>query len=543
MLVSFLSFMYWSARFVKCIYKKCMHRVTWSVQLVALGMAQEFQTHTLFELFCMHSAEKLLAREKKHKKKGCYLIAWYTHAIAICVCERESQWKQSAGRTASTTQTLAKYSINTAKVCVFAYFFLFAFGWKATHRWWETQENACRLIALVYWGIAICACACMYHIEKKVPDEQQAWHTTCEHKTKKNTTAEVHVSQWKDIKLRSTRQKKNSSGVRTACMCQNENRGEESSGQQQAWHKTWEHMNGKKNTMAELCVCVCVCVCVYVCVCVCVPQVCTDEGEGAGECINLPQISTVVLGLSQPSSHLNNMMSLFPQMLLRGGFLPPLPLPKQAISLAPSYPVALTFHHNDERTWDGVATINALCPVGDYWLQCRLTAVDLPRGVRRKELTSEKKCPAAMKERKKDYWTSKSVAHVRITRESRSQSRSTPSAVLEDTMHLVDLFLSAFAPSWIAKGSMRSIDLDDDRTSGRAGGRMACCSGALRAITVGAENARSRVLAGPPRDSGRHFVSKCSHCACSVSHERGPNARSYVKSPPPPPTHARTSRL
>ena len=37
-----------------------------------------------------------------------------------------------------------------------------------------------------------------------------------------------------------------------------------------------------------------------------------------------------------------------------------------------------------------------------------------------------------------------------------------------------------------------------------------------------------------PRDSGRQFVSKSSHCACSVSHERGPNARSYVKSPPPP---------
>ena len=85
-----------------------------------------------------------------------------------------------------------------------------------------------------------------------------------------------------------------------------------------------------------------------VCVCVCVPQVCTDEGEGAGECINLPQISTVVLGLSQPSSHLNNMMPLFPQMLLRGSFLPPLPLPEPAISLATSYPVALPFHHNDE---------------------------------------------------------------------------------------------------------------------------------------------------------------------------------------------------
>ena len=137
-------------------------------------------------------------------------------------------------------------------------------------------------------------------------------------------------------------------------------------------------------------------------------------------------------------------------------------------------------------------------------------------------------CPAAIKERKKDYWTS--LAHARITGESRSQSRSTPSAVLEDTMHLVDLFLSAFAPSWIAKGSMRSISM----TIAHPAAQVAGCSGALRAITVGAENARSRVLAGP-RDSGRHFVSKCSHCACSVSHERGPNARSYVKSPPPPP--------
>ena len=85
--------------------------------------------------------------------------------------------------------------------------------------------------------------------------------------------------------------------------------------------------------------------------------------------------------------------------------------------------------------------------------------------------------------------------------------------------------------SWIAKGSMRSISM----TIAHPAAQVAGCSGALRAITVGAENARSRVLAGP-RDSGRHFVSKCSHCACSVSHERGPNARSYVKSPPPPPS-------
>ena len=67
--------------------------------------------------------------------------------------------------------------------------------------------------------------------------------------------------------------------------------------------------------------------------------------------------------------------------------------------------------------------------------------------------------------------------------------------------------------------------------TGRAGGRL--FGGAPRDHGGSAENARSRVLAGP-RDGGRHFVSKCSHCACSISHERGPNARSYVKSPPPP---------
>ena len=89
-----------------------------------------------------------------------------------------------------------------------------------------------------------------------------------------------------------------------------------------------------------------------VCVCVCVSQVCTDDGQEAGECISLPQISTVALGLSQPSSHLNN-MHLFPEMLLRGSFLSSsyllFPLAKPAIILAPSYPVALPFHHNDVR--------------------------------------------------------------------------------------------------------------------------------------------------------------------------------------------------
>ena len=102
------------------------------MQLVALDMAQEFQTHTLFELFCMHSAEKILARDKKHKKKGCHLIPLvYSCHCNLCVCERESnnENKVRDEQRARTTQTLAKYSINTAKVCVcLLTFFLFAFG-------------------------------------------------------------------------------------------------------------------------------------------------------------------------------------------------------------------------------------------------------------------------------------------------------------------------------------------------------------------------------------------------------------------------------
>ena len=88
----YIMYVYWSTRFVKCINKKCMHRATWSVQLVALDKAQEFQTHTLFELFCMHSAEKILARDKKHKKKGCHRIPLvYSCYCNLCVCERERE--------------------------------------------------------------------------------------------------------------------------------------------------------------------------------------------------------------------------------------------------------------------------------------------------------------------------------------------------------------------------------------------------------------------------------------------------------------------
>ena len=68
--------------------------------------------------------------------------------------------------------------------------------------------------------------------------------------------------------------------------------------------------------------------------------------------------------------------------------------------------------------------------------------------------------------------------------------------------------------------------IDGDRT------RVVVLACSARSRGMGAANARLRVLL-TPRDSCRHFVSKCSHCACSVSRERAVNARSYVKSPPP----------
>ena len=132
--------------------------------------------------------------------------------------------------------------------------------------------------------------------------------------------------------------------------------------------------------------------------------------------------------------------------------------------------------------------------------------------------------------------------HSRIARESRSQSqshrsRSTPSAVLEDTMDLVDLFLSAFAPSWIANGSMRSISMTIPLPATQVAG----CSrgpGGRSARTRWELKMRDRVFLQGPVTVVAIFVSKCSHCACSVSYERGPNACSYVKSPPPPPPGA-----
>ena len=157
-------------------------------------------------------------------------------------------------------------------------------------------------------------------------------------------------------------------------------------------------------------------------------------------------------------------------MLLRGSFLPPLPLPEPAISLAPSYPVALLFHHNDEMDvrWscDHQRTLSSR--------RLLVTEQANSRGStqgRAQERAYERKEVPSSNKGKKDYWTSKSVAHARI------------SGKVEVRVHLLrvqcsktprTLSISSF-PLARHLGSRRdrcALDLDDDRTSCRAGGRL-----------------------------------------------------------------------
>ena len=118
----------------------------------------------------------------------------------------------------------------------------------------------------------------------------------------------------------------------------------------------------------------------------------------------------------------------------------------------------------------------------------------------------------------------------KIVPKPRQRTLSAPSQRLENSISRFDRLptcpaatTGCYGPPLCIRpiGSMRSISM----TIAHPVAQVAGCSGALRTITVGAEIARSRVLAGP-RDSGRHFVPKRSHCACSVSHERGPIAPS-----------------
>ena len=90
----------------------------------------------------MHSAEKLLARDKKHKKKGCHLIPLVYSCycdFCVCVCERERERASHTENKVRDEQqarnkhfkAYAKYLINTAKVCVSAYFFFVCFRLKS----------------------------------------------------------------------------------------------------------------------------------------------------------------------------------------------------------------------------------------------------------------------------------------------------------------------------------------------------------------------------------------------------------------------------
>ena len=124
------------------------------------------------------------------KREDVISFLWYIHAnaIRVCVCEREreSQWKQSAGRTASTTQTLAKYSINTAKVCVCLLTFFVCFRLKSYS---QVMRNTEKSMSSHRFGILrhcnLCECMHVSHWKESAGRTASMTHKTCEHKTKK----------------------------------------------------------------------------------------------------------------------------------------------------------------------------------------------------------------------------------------------------------------------------------------------------------------------------------------------------------------------
>ena len=125
MLVSFLSCMYIEVHDLSSVFTKNVC-TAWRDQCSWLLLAwhkSSRRTRYLNFFVCIRLKSYSHVR-RNTKRKDVISLLWYTHAIAICVCERESQWKQSAGRTASTTQTLAKYSINRANMCVCLLFFV-----------------------------------------------------------------------------------------------------------------------------------------------------------------------------------------------------------------------------------------------------------------------------------------------------------------------------------------------------------------------------------------------------------------------------------
>ena len=95
--------------------------------------------------------------------------------------------------------------------------------------------------------------------------------------------------------------------------------------------------------------------------------------------------------------------------------------------------------------WDGDATINTLCPVGDYSSQSRLTTVpgDMCKKVFTKK-SAQQQWRTELREKER-LLTSKSVAHAEISREGQNQSQSRgslPMAVDPRTrrhLYLVDL--------------------------------------------------------------------------------------------------------
>ena len=167
--------------------------------------------------------------------------------VCVSVSERErecvtikSKWRTNSKHDTNILKQKPKYLFNTAKVCVrlltFFHFFMLS-AEKLLTGDEKHRKKAFFLIPLVYWDIAIlCVCVHVSHWKESARRTASMTHKTCEQKTKNKTMAEVHVSQWKESAWQTAstpqiykhkakkkrKKKKNSSGVRTACMCQNE---------------------------------------------------------------------------------------------------------------------------------------------------------------------------------------------------------------------------------------------------------------------------------------------------------------------------------
>ena len=193
---------------------------------------------TCVRTFCLRSAEKLLAGDKNTKRKHVISSLWYTHAVAICVCERErecvtikTKCRTNSKHDTNILKQKPKYLFNTAKVCVCLLTFFFFMLSAEKLLTGDEKRTKKHVVSSLWYTEALQFCECVH--ERKVPGEQQAWHTKpvsirqrirqrqrCMCHNEKKVPGKQQARH--KIYKHKAKKKKNSSGVCTACMCQNE---------------------------------------------------------------------------------------------------------------------------------------------------------------------------------------------------------------------------------------------------------------------------------------------------------------------------------